>query len=259
MLIHSKFDDEPSPNDALGCKSCYKCFLCKNYLIETTKFKSFECGDYFSIKQAITCEDEGIIYLILDNLCNRTYTGSTIDCMKTRMANYKNHLKTSFKGCEMAQHFAECSDIHSLYRDDTVSNRTRDFQNKFDQNLSEQIKVILIEKVDLSSCETTKQKRDLIECHEGYWQTQLRTLSRYGGLNKKDDRKITNNRNATRKVTVSTTEQPVLDLDGTESTSNTDQERQENAPAPPTMETPEDSSYQLRRSSRLRNKSNNVN
>ena len=48
--------------------------------------------------------------------------------------------------------------------------------------------------MDLSNIETTSEKRQKIEIREGYWQTQLRTLTRYGGLNKKDERKLTHNR-----------------------------------------------------------------
>ena len=62
--------------------------------------------------------------------------------------------------------------------------RAKEFQNKYDEHLSSQIEVIIIEEVDLSSFETTKEKRVAIESREGFWQTQLRTLTRYGGLNK---------------------------------------------------------------------------
>ena len=258
LLVHSKFVDrsgEPiASNSDIGCKSCNNCYFCKYYMIEDTSFKSFECNTTFNINQLITCEDEGVIYLIFDNLCGRTYTGSTIDCMKFRMSNYKNHIKTAHPGCEMAQHFAERSDIHSLYSDSKANTRTRAFQNKFDDHLSGQIKVILIEKVDLSSCTTTKQKRDLIEQREGYWQTQVRSLSRYGGLNKRDDRKRVNNRQATRKAIVTSTKQAAPCLDGSESSSVPEQECQKVAAAPTHTEAVEDPSPPLRRSSRLRNK-----
>ena len=59
--------------------------------------------------------------------------------------------------------------------------RSKDFQGRFDSHLSEQIKVIVIDHVDLASVDTTKAKRALLEVCEGYWQTQLRTLVRYGG------------------------------------------------------------------------------
>ena len=56
------------------------------------------------------------------------------------------------------------------------------------------LKVILIEKVDLSTIETTSDQKQVIEAREGFWQTQLRTLTRNGGLNNKYERTLTCNR-----------------------------------------------------------------
>ena len=199
MLVHSKFRssdvDNVNSTTLSGCTSCKKCYLCKYYLIDTKVFKSYHCNAEFNINQNVSCSSTGIIYLIQDTVCKRSYVGSSIDSMKTRMSNYKNHLKTFYKGCEMAQHFKEVGeDTHSLYSDRNANMRTKAFQNKFDEHLSNQIQVIIIEEVDLSSFETTKEKRVAIESREGFWQTQLRTLTRYGGLNKKDERLITNKR-----------------------------------------------------------------
>ena len=44
---------------------------------------------------------------------------------------------------------------------------------------------------------TKAEKRAALEIAEGKWQTQLRTMTRYGGLNKKDNRKISNQKSAT--------------------------------------------------------------
>ena len=215
ILVHSKFQSSEtnSTNSSLGCKSCNNCFLCKYYLMETETFKSYHCETEFRINKNLTCNSEGVIYLIQDILCQRSYTGSTIDNTKDRMSNYKNHFKINHKGCEMAQHFHECgADIHSLYSDAEANTRSKAFQNKYDEHLSRQIKIIIIDQVDLSSAETTREKRVLIEEREGYWQTQLRTLLHYGGLNKKDERKISNKRSANKfKVAVSS---------GTQSTPN---------------------------------------
>ena len=175
-------------------------------MIDTSTFKSYECPTVFKINHEITCKSEGIIYLILDLICHRSYVGSTVDSMKIRMSNYKNHLKIQHKGCEMAQHFVEAPDSHSLLVADGENVRSRKFQDEYDSHLGKQINVILIEYVDLSSAGTTREKRELLEVREGYWQTQLRTLSRYGGLNKKDERKISNKRLAnTLRVAVSST------------------------------------------------------
>ena len=216
MLVHSRFQSSgntatsTASNSNFGCKPCNNCFLCKHYLIETDTFQSYHCDTVFKINQELNCNTEGVIYLILDFICRRCYVGSTVDNMKVRMSNYKNHLKIKHKGCEMAQHFAEVEDgTHSLLVDHTVNMRSKEFQNRYDCHLSDQIKVIVIDRVDLSSAETTKEKRALLEVQEGYWQTQLRTLVRYGGLNKKDERKISNKRLANKfKAVVSSSPQP---------------------------------------------------
>lgn len=256
LLVHSRFTSnvvEDNVKTNMGCKSCSKCYLCKSYIVETDTFKSYECDTVFKIKHDINCSTEGVIYLLLDEVCKRSYVGSTIDSMKTRMSNYKNHLKISHKGCEMAQHFAQCPDTHSLYSDDAVSSRSKIFIANFDAHLGKQLRVVLIDFVDLSCIETTKQKRDLIEIREGYWQTQLRTLSRYGGLNKKDERKLSNSRLAakTRNVTVSPS--PSLDTGDREAKSSDDDSSQDDtsdAPGPSVIQ----DQPEVRRSSRIRQK-----
>ena len=39
-----------------------------------------------------------IIYNIIfeETVCERSYVGSSVDCMKTRMSNYKNHLNYQY-------------------------------------------------------------------------------------------------------------------------------------------------------------------
>ena len=152
MLVHSRFQSSgntatsTASNSNFGCRPCNNCFLCKNYLIETDTFQSYHCDTVFKINQELNCNSEGVIYLILDFICRRCYVGSTVDNMKVRMSNYKNHLKIKHKGCEMAQHFAEVEDgTHSLLVDNTVNMRSKDFQGRFDSHLSEQIKVIVID------------------------------------------------------------------------------------------------------------------
>ena len=211
MLVHSRFISTDNNNDddqasEPGSFACGDCFFCNSYLEESKTFKSYHSSTEFQIKQHITCHTEGIIYLINDTTCKRSYIGSAITTMKERMSNYKNHINTEYKGCEVAQHFACSKDIHSLYTNDTISRRSKEFQDAFDKHLCKQLRYTLIESVDLSLAKTTKEKRALIEVREGHWQTQLRTLSRYGGLNKKDDRLITNRRFANHgKVAVSST------------------------------------------------------
>ena len=50
--------------------------------------------------------------------------------------------------------------------------------------------MILIEKVDFPDNMTTEDKESILIEREGYHQTQLKTLVRYGGLNVLDSRYI---------------------------------------------------------------------
>ena len=103
--------------------------------------------------------------------------------MRGRWANYKSHIRTGYKNCEIATHVTQHTSKHPLDKDN------------YNKVLSEQFKIIIIDEVDFSECKTKKEKRAKIEILEGYWQTTLRTMMKYGGLNKfKDDRVNTNKR-----------------------------------------------------------------
>jgi len=57
----------------------------------------------------------------------------------------------------------------------------------FDLELSQQMEVVIIEKVDFGNRLGDEKSRFLRE-REFYWQTQLNTFESFGGLNKKDPR-----------------------------------------------------------------------
>ena len=169
----------------MGCKNC---ILCKKFLVETDNFKSYECPQTYQIKDSITCTDEGVIYLIRDLICKKSYIGSTMHSMRVRWANYKNHIKSGYSGCELATHFKETETKHPL-KFGSGKGRIDEIYNSC---LIEQLDVTIIEKVNMSGCSNKAEKRRALERAEGKWQTELRTMTRYGGQNKKDDRKITN-------------------------------------------------------------------
>ena len=168
-------------NESQGCISCHNCILCKNYLKECNTFSSYESPEINTIHKSITCTTKGIIYMIKDLKCQRTYIGSTINEMRKRWSNYKAHIKTNYDKCEIACHVATHPNIHPLV-------------SKIDDSIKGHFEVTLIDKIDLNIYTTKKEKRAAIEILEGKWQTNLRTLVRYGGLNKRDERKISNKR-----------------------------------------------------------------
>ena len=204
-LIHSRFESAPSspkPSQK-GCQRCNrkKCDLCDNFLIQTKIAKSYQCTQTFPINKLISCDSKGIIYIINDIICKKSYIGSTITDMRDRLSTYKNHIQTGHKGCEIALHFNENTSKHSLQqssgsRPNLRSKPSTVRSNFHSSDLKSHINITLIDIVDLSDCQTRIEKRSKIERIEGHWQTELRTMQRYGGLNKKDERKIANNKTA---------------------------------------------------------------
>ena len=64
----------------------------------------------------------------------------------------------------------------------------------YDNSLSKHIRVTLIEKVKVDPQDSRAEKESKCEAREGFWQTQLKTLHVYGGLNKRDNRKYVTER-----------------------------------------------------------------
>ena len=199
LLISSKFSSTKKPEEANGkCFKCNNCILCKHLLVETSTFSGFHTSKKYKIKQELTCTTEGVIYLLNDLVCKKSYVGSTITNMRTRTAKYRNHIRTQHNGCEIATHFAQLGDSHPL---PTPSEKAKKsvFQEIYNSKLSEQIEFVVIDHVAFPTDATTAEKRALIAKSEGYWQTQLRTMSKYGGLNIRDERKICNNKDSANK------------------------------------------------------------
>ena len=165
-----------------GCKGCLKgCAVCKYFLKATTTVTSFHTNSIFKIIDQIDCNTPGIVYLINDLLCRRSYTGTTTDTIKVRFPNHKSHIKFGRKNCLVSKHFTENSQWHPL--DITT-------QSKFDNCLSEQLEIILIEKVKIPSDLTdTYDKLKFCETRERFWRDRLRTLEDYGGLNIREEKK----------------------------------------------------------------------
>ncbi len=167
--------------------------------METNTFTSFHTDKVYTIKQELTCTTEGVIYLLHDKMCQRSYVGSTITDMRTRAANYRSHIQTQHKGCEIATHFAEYKDNHPLPKKGETTTTKSEYLGLYNNHLSNHIEFVLIDRVIFPANASSTEKRSLMEKSEGYWQTQLRTMKKYGGLNIKDERKIRNTKNAKNK------------------------------------------------------------
>ena len=183
MMISNSSSDSKS-TDSNGIKSCNKCYLCRNYLQVCDHFTSFHTEQMFKHKSMLGCDTECIIYMCECISHKVSYTGYTITNMKTRFSNNKSHIKNKNASCEFVKHF-----ITTEHKDIDFSSR-----KNYDQSLSKHIRIIILEKVDVDIGASREQKEAKCEEREGYWQTQLKTLQTYGGLNVRDNRKYVSRR-----------------------------------------------------------------
>ncbi|NRB82112.1 MAG: GIY-YIG nuclease family protein, partial [Saccharospirillaceae bacterium] len=166
----------------LGCYKCdYNCTLCKNYMLETKTIFSPNSTQTFVIKDRLTCQTKNVIYMIIDKLCPDVfYVGYTSDDMRTRWRNHKSHIKKEVKSCELSSHFTTTSNsIHKLDKSN---------QSAFTSQLSEQISVYLIERVEVVP---EKEIVDLLRARENFWQAALKSCNLYGGINKRTNKRKT--------------------------------------------------------------------
>ena len=126
----------------------------------------------------ITCADEGVIYIIDCITCSMSYVGYTICKMVSRLSNDKSHIKKCKKTCEITKHFIE--NDHDLDSSNILN---------YNLSLSKHLRVTLIESVDFEKSLTSMQKETVCQIRETYWQTQLKCFTRYGGLNKRNNKK----------------------------------------------------------------------
>ena len=89
-----------------GCFKCSsRCDLCKNFLIQDSKFKGFSTGRTYKINQDLSCSSKNVVYLASCYKCNLQYVGSTSTEFKVRFRNHKSSMLTNKKMCELAVHF----------------------------------------------------------------------------------------------------------------------------------------------------------
>ena len=146
---------------------------------ETKTFTSYHTNQVFKIRSKITCDSKCVIYLVDCDLHKLSYIGYTTVNMKSRFSNDKYHIKANKCTCEKVTHLI--NENHNL-----------DFSDykKYDESLSKCVSVTVIEVVGgINSEDSIEVKEAKCEKREAYWQRQLKTLTVYGGLNKRDGKK----------------------------------------------------------------------
>ena len=113
--------------------------------------------------------------------CEVSYVGFTTGNLPKRLSNHKRHIKRKVRSCKLVNHFLDVD--HTLDLSNT---------NSFNSSLSKHLKVILIDRVDFDNNTSQSDKESTLVEKEGHFQTHLKTLERYGGLNILDSRFIIN-------------------------------------------------------------------
>ena len=79
--------------------------------------KSFATGHNFNIQNRINCTTLNVIYVVFCMKCGKQGVGSIIK-WKSRLANYKSHIKKKIRSCVIVNHLGVVS---------TTSGRPNDF------------------------------------------------------------------------------------------------------------------------------------
>ena len=74
---------KPPPN--AGLKNCTsKCYVCRDFLIESSTITSVATGLSYKIKDALSCKDDWVIYCATCIKYQKQYVGSTLTDFYTR-------------------------------------------------------------------------------------------------------------------------------------------------------------------------------
>ena len=130
----------------------------------------------FQITKKLNCQSVNLIYLMECKTCEQSCVGYTTTNVPKRLSNTKSHIKKGIKSCKLDNHFIDVD--HSL--DFTTA-------NSFNRTLSAHLSVKVIDTVDLSLIISKVERERAMGTREGFYQTQLKTLERYGGINTMDN------------------------------------------------------------------------
>ena len=155
---------EQETNETGGCIKCkrIRCDLCKNFLIESNFFQSFQTNRKYRdfIKPRLSCDSKNVIYLASCNKCRLQYVGSTATQFKVRFRSHKSSMVTNKKTCEVAVHYNNSPHALSDFSFQCID-------QVFATNSTEILDKLLITK-------------------EAYWSAQLFSLAHFG-LNKRQE------------------------------------------------------------------------
>ena len=166
--------------DNAGCHACKKCYVCKqNFLSPCSEFSSHHSKQVFSITKYITCQTCYLIYLMECNTCKQSYVGYTTTNLPKRFSNHKSHIKKGIRSCKLVNHFLDID--HALDLSTAAS---------FNSSLSAHLSVIIVDALEFEPEINKVDREKAMKAREGFYQTQMKTLERYGGMNTLDSNHI---------------------------------------------------------------------
>ena len=89
----------------VGSRKCLRnrCQVCKN-VVETGTFQDFVNKKVYKIKHRFTCSDECLVHLLSScKVCERQYTGQTVDEFRHRWNDFKDNNGKGLRGNEHKQ------------------------------------------------------------------------------------------------------------------------------------------------------------
>jgi len=111
--------------------------------------------------------------------CKQSYVGYTTSNLPKRFSNHKSHIKKGIRSCKLVNHFLDID--HDL-----------DFSSValYNSSLSTHLSVITVDSLEFEPEISNADRQKAMEAREGFYQTQLKTLERYGGMNTLDSNHI---------------------------------------------------------------------
>ena len=143
------------------------------------KFSNHHSKQVSPINKYITCQSNNLIYLMECRTCKQLYVGFTTFNLPKRIYNHKSHIKKGIRSCKLVNHFLDID--HDLDFSTTAS---------YNSSLRMHLSVIIVDAIEFESEISKVDKVKAMEAREGFYQTQLKILERYGGMNTLDSNHI---------------------------------------------------------------------
>ena len=151
------------------------------FLESPSIISSYHTDQQFKFKHTIDCCSKFVIYKFDDVICKKCYVGSTTIGIRERWHNHKSHIRNNIKSCELSTHFSENSN-HNFNRKSSIID--------FDKTFKNHLRITIIDCIsDISDSSSNELNIKLLKQKEAFWQNNLKTLKKYGGLNIRDGRK----------------------------------------------------------------------